>query len=108
MKNHKIFIVLTIITLLTTIIKIYASAEIKLTIQQTPAIMNILNNEKNKFHRANIFEIINRIDKTYTNLYENLLEGKKLTIFFDPAHGLLPNGRWQGGAATHRMSCTNL
>ena len=85
-----------------------SSPDIKLAQEQSPTIMRILTSEKNIVRRSRITEIINRIDHTYTCLYENLLKGNKLKIFFDPAHGLLPNGRWQGGEATRRMSCTNL
>lgn len=70
--------------------------------------MNIINAEKERTHREKINEIVNRIDNTYANLYANLQQGKKMVIFFDPAHGKLPNGMWQGGDATRRTSCTGL
>ncbi|MBN1534634.1 MAG: N-acetylmuramoyl-L-alanine amidase [Spirochaetes bacterium] len=46
------------------------------------------------------------MDSTYTNLHANLKKGGRMVIFFDPAHGKLPDGRWQGGEATGRASCT--
>jgi N-acetylmuramoyl-L-alanine amidase len=75
---------------------------------QPQSVENILNREKNKSSREKIVEIINRIDQTYADLYEKLQKGNKLVIFFDPAHGKLPNGHWQGGDATRRTSCTGL
>jgi N-acetylmuramoyl-L-alanine amidase len=86
----------------------YSSQSITIEHPQSATIMRVLNGEKNEVHRSRIAEIINRIDDTYVGLYDKLLNGKKLRIFFDPAHGLLPDGRWQGGEATHRLSCTNL
>jgi len=73
---------------------------------QSNAINNILKIEKNEQDLIALTDIINRIDTTYSDLYENLKNNKKLIIFFDPAHGKLPDGRWQGGAATKRQSCT--
>jgi len=108
MKQPVYSITLTLLFIATITAHSYSSIGTELARQQSPTIMEILKNEKNKLHRERIIEIINRIDQTYGSLYENLLEGKKLTIFFDPAHGLLPNGQWQGGEATRRMSCTNL
>lgn len=75
---------------------------------QPPLIMKIINAEKNKNQRDAIMKIAEQIDQTYGNLYENILKGGKLTVFFDPAHGKLPDGRWQGGEATGRLSCTGL
>ncbi len=72
----------------------------------TPFINNLLAKEKNEKDRKNITDILERIDGTYTNLYDNLKNGGKLVIFFDPAHGKLNNDVWQG-AATRRMSTTN-
>ncbi len=104
-------VILTISILVLTAVyplKSSSSTDIVFENQQSPTILGIVKNEKNKNRRERIVEIINRIDQTYGNLYDNLVKEKKLTIFFDPAHGLLPNGRWQGGDATHRSSCTNL
>ncbi|HPV40802.1 MAG TPA: N-acetylmuramoyl-L-alanine amidase [Spirochaetota bacterium] len=86
----------------------YSAPEQQSQNQQPQSIVNILNSEKNAAHREKINEIVNRIDNTYGRLYENLQQGKKIVIFFDPAHGKLPNGMWQGGDATRRTSCTGL
>ncbi len=76
---------------------------------QQPALINkIINAEKNKAKRDAIVKITEQIDQTYGYLYENIEKGGKLTVFFDPAHGKLSDGRWQGGAATGRLSCTGL
>ncbi len=86
----------------------YSAPEQQNQIQQPQSIMNILNSEKDRGQREKINEIVNRIDTTYANLYDNLKQGKKIVIFIDPAHGKLPNGMWQGGDATRRTSCTGL
>lgn len=75
---------------------------------QSPAVNSIILAEKNPTHRASLIQIINSIDQVYSSLPENLQNGGKLVIFFDPAHGKLPNGKWQGGDATRRTSCTGL
>ncbi|MBP7738218.1 MAG: N-acetylmuramoyl-L-alanine amidase [Spirochaetes bacterium] len=105
-KGHLLKAVIFI--LLLTANSAYSSPEQQNTKQQPPSIMNILNAEKDRAHREKINEIVNRIDNTYANLYANLDQGKKMVIFFDPAHGKLPNGMWQGGDATRRTSCTGL
>ena len=86
----------------------YSATENLFQNAQPQSVQNIINTEKNKINREKIVEIINRIDQTYADLYEKLLKGSKLVIFFDPAHGKLPNGQWQGGDATRRTSCTGL
>ncbi len=65
----------------------------------------ILKKEKSIKHTKKIINIIRQVDEVYANLYDNLLAGGKITIFFDPAHGKLKNGEWQG-EATGRISCT--
>ncbi len=86
----------------------HSTPEIQSEIQQPKSIQNILDSENNKATRDRMYEIVNRIDATYANLYEKMKNGKKLVIFIDPAHGKLPNGQWQGGDATRRTSCTGL
>ncbi len=86
----------------------YSEPEQKNQNQQPQSIKNILNSEKDRAQREKIQEIVNRIDTTYANLYDNLQQGKKIVIFIDPAHGKLPGGQWQGGDATRRTSCTGL
>jgi N-acetylmuramoyl-L-alanine amidase len=73
---------------------------------QPASVQKILDAENNETRKAGLIDVINRIDATYTNLHENLKKGGRLVIFFDPAHGKLPDGRWQGGEATERASCT--
>ncbi len=75
--------------------------------QQTPLIKSLLAKENNARDKHNLNEILTRLDNTYARLYDNLKDGKKLVVFFDPAHGKLSNGVWQG-AATRRMSSANL
>ena len=74
---------------------------------QPPSVMALIKREKTTAHGRNILAIAQKIDATYGNLGKRLKDGEKLVIFFDPAHGKLPNGEWQGGKATRRLSCTN-
>ncbi|HOD15338.1 MAG TPA: N-acetylmuramoyl-L-alanine amidase [Spirochaetota bacterium] len=87
---------------------VHAQPESPFTRPQTQTIQSIWNTEKNAAQKERIAEIVNRIDQTYACLYDNIEKGGKLVIFFDPAHGKLRNGQWQGGDATRRTSCTNL
>lgn len=82
------------------------AAENQISKEQSNDIRTILEKEKKITETAKLIEIINIIDENYANLYKNLLNGKKIVLYFDPAHGRLPNGEWQGGAATNRLSCT--
>lgn len=75
---------------------------------QPATIREILQNEKNQKHKENLFFQINYIDRVYGNLFEKIQSGGKITVFMDPAHGILPDGRWQGGRATGRQSVTGL
>jgi len=81
-------------------------AEENISIEQPQSIRSIMKAEKRVQETREILDIVNRIDSIYGNLYENLKEKKQLVIFFDPAHGKLSNGEWQGGKITHRLSCT--
>lgn len=101
MKNK-----LKILIILFAIVSAANASETRLQKEQSAEIKTILEKEKKTSDTANIIDIINTIDDTYANLYQNLLSGKKLVFYFDPAHGRLPNGEWQGGAATNRLSCT--
>ena len=74
---------------------------------QSIKIKSIIENEENVNTSREIIDIIQTMDDIYSDLYEKLKDGKKIVIFVDPAHGLLPDGRWQGGAATRRQSCTD-
>ena len=74
---------------------------------QSPEIIEILKSEKNTSKKNDLLNILRKTDEIYGDIYTSIREGQKLTIFFDPAHGKLKNGQWQGGAATHRQSCTN-
>ncbi len=107
MRMKKIFILMTVV-LITSTIRSYSATDRNTSSEQSPVILKILKNEKNNLRQARLTEIVNKIDQTYGNLYESLSRGNRLVIFFDPAHGKLPNGQWQGGEATRRNSCTNL
>ncbi len=85
----------------------YSNSEDKKTIVQPDSIAKIISSETDDSRRKNLEGIVEQIDGTYTNLRDNLSRREKLLIFFDPAHGKLPDGRWQGGEATLRSSCTN-
>jgi len=75
--------------------------------KQSATITGILGAEKSTAATADLISIINRIDSTYSDLYSKISDGGKIVIFFDPAHGRLPNGEWQG-TATERISTTHL
>ena len=72
---------------------------------QPHTITVVLKKEKCIKHTKNIINIITHIDEVYANLYNDLQSGKRITIFFDPAHGKLKNGEWQGDVSG-RVSCT--
>ena len=74
---------------------------------QPPLVQWALKKEKNTDDAKNITGIINTLDDIYSDIYLKLANGKKITVFIDPAHGKLEDGRWQGGDATRRLSCTN-
>ncbi|MCL2025459.1 MAG: N-acetylmuramoyl-L-alanine amidase [Leptospirales bacterium] len=74
---------------------------------QSPEIREILNNEKNTSKKSDLVNIVRKADEIYGDIYTSIQKGQKLTIFFDPAHGKMKNGQWQGGAATRRQSCTD-
>ncbi len=83
---------------------LYASSPFNINSQ--PAVIRILlNREQNIKHTKNIINIINQIDEVYTQLHTDLSRGDRITIFFDPAHGKLKDGNWEG-EVTRRMSCT--
>jgi len=75
--------------------------------KQPKTIKTIIKKERRTTYYKDLISIINEIDEVYGQIYHNLKNNKKLTVFFDPAHGKLKDGRWQGGAATRRLSCTN-
>lgn len=74
---------------------------------QPGEISSILEREKDIENRKCIIAIINHIDNIYGNLFEKLENGRPVTIYFDPAHGKLKDGRWES-ETTGRLSCTNL
>ena len=74
---------------------------------QPDIITSILKKEKNIKNLKFIIDILNQIDKCYGNLYNNIQQGQKITIFIDPAHGKLSDGRWEG-ELSGRVSCANI
>ncbi|MCP4131460.1 MAG: hypothetical protein GY754_10820 [bacterium] len=74
---------------------------------QSKTIQAILKKEKSTVTTKSLIHCIERVDSIYADLYEKLKKGKKIVIFFDPAHGKLANNKWQGGDSTRRSSCTN-
>lgn len=74
---------------------------------QPPDIASIFAKENSIANLKQLMELVSQLDDTYTNLYSNLKNGKKIVVFIDPAHGKLHNGVWQG-ESTGRVSCTGL
>ncbi|MBN1500882.1 MAG: N-acetylmuramoyl-L-alanine amidase [Spirochaetes bacterium] len=74
---------------------------------QSPYIEKLIASEKNGIRKNELRDIVNYIDLTYSGLYSKLKNGGKITIFFDPAHGMLKNGSWQGNV-TWRQSTEGL
>jgi N-acetylmuramoyl-L-alanine amidase len=74
---------------------------------KTNFINSVLASETSKTHRYEIDQIIKTCRYRYSDLYEKLAGGKKITIFIDPVHGKMSNGRWQGGESTFRQSAAN-
>ena len=72
---------------------------------QPRIISSIVSAEKNSRHLDNISEMLNYIDRTYTDIPETLKSGGRLTIFFDPAHGKDSTGEWRG-ITTNRIGVT--
>jgi len=103
----KLKIIIALFTFFLAIIPLNAK-NLSLDQKQSKKIFSIIKKERTTDNIRKIINIINYIDKVYSNLDKNIKNGGKITIFFDPAHGKLPDGRWQGGAATRRLSCTNL
>ncbi len=83
------------------------SPEIIVNHPQSVYIEKIISGEKNLSRKNDLIELVNFIDTTYGNLYERLENKDKITIFFDPAHGLLSSGKWQGDV-TWRQSAAGL
>ncbi len=83
---------------------VYAAVSIE---SESPEIQSLFRTENSTEKAKEFLSIVENINSTYSNLYESLKDGKKIVIFMDPAHGKLPDGRWQGGSATKRQSCTN-
>ncbi len=105
MENIMKYIILVLVILISQI-NIFANNPYKLK-KQNRIIERILQKENSTTSLRRLHNKINRIDFSYSNLYEKMSKGQKIVVFFDPAHGKLKNGKWQGGAATNRLSCTN-
>jgi N-acetylmuramoyl-L-alanine amidase len=74
---------------------------------QNKIITSIIDDEKNNNNLNNIKDIVDQIDSVYGDLYNKLKNGEKIIIHFDPAHGRLSSGKWQG-EATNRVSSTGI
>lgn len=75
--------------------------------EQPNIIKSIIESEKSSKDFSEFISLINETDEIYGSLSERLNNGGKIVIFFDPAHGKLPGGKWQG-ETTFRMSSTGL
>ncbi len=74
---------------------------------QPEAVAKIVAREQSIPNAKQIIAMSQRLDETYGDLYEKLKNGRRLVIFFGPAHGKYANGHWEG-AATNRISCTGV
>jgi len=75
--------------------------------KQTQSINKILGMQDNKNSYNDIAEIINYIDDIYGDVYKQLDSGKKITLYFGPAHGKDDTERWRG-ITTNRVGVTGL
>ena len=74
---------------------------------QPEIIKSVLESEKKSEDFNELISLINETDEIYGSLGEKLNNGGKIVIFFDPAHGKMPSGKWQG-ETTFRMSSAGL
>lgn len=86
---------------------LYAQDSPSLYKDQTSTINTIISYDKSQASKSCIIEIINYIDRTYTDIPEKIQNGGKITIFFDPAHGKDSTGEWRG-ITTNRIGVTGL
>jgi len=103
MKNSILFYITAIIILF--ISNLHSQSAASIEKEQPRVISSIIAAEKNSRHLYNLTEIVNYIDRTYTDIPETLKSGGKLTIFFDPAHGKDSTGEWRG-ITTNRIGVT--
>lgn len=103
MKNSILFYITVIIIIF--ISNLHSQSVTSIEKEQPRVINSIISAEKETRHLGNIGEIINFIDRTYTDIPETLKNGGKLTIFFDPAHGKDSTGEWRG-ITTNRIGVT--
>lgn len=75
--------------------------------QQPEIITAIINEEQNKEHSDELQQMLLFIDTLYDNLQNRVKNGEKIVIFFDPAHGIDDDGKWEG-EKTGRLSCTGI
>jgi len=75
--------------------------------EQPEIITTIINEEQNKEHSDELQQMLQFIDDLYDNLQSRVKNGEKIVIFFDPAHGIDDDGKWEG-EKTGRLSCTGM
>ncbi len=75
--------------------------------EQSDIITAIINEEQNKEYSDALRQMLQFIDNLYDNLQSRVKNGEKIVIFFDPAHGIDDDGKWEG-EKTGRLSCTGL
>lgn len=75
--------------------------------EQPDSITAIINEEQNKEYSDALQQMLQFIDNLYDNLQRRVKNGEKIVIFFDPAHGIDDDGKWEG-EKTGRLSCTGL
>jgi N-acetylmuramoyl-L-alanine amidase len=86
----------------------YASAADNISVSFSGPVENIISSENDPSTREILIETAKTLTAIYGNLYENCLQGKKVKIFMDPAHGMVfyhGSMQWQA-ALTWRKSTT--
>lgn len=62
---------------------------------QPVVIRDVIKLEKSVRHSKKLLQIVNKLDDMYSNLYDKIMQGNKIRIYIDPAHGKL-DGSWRG------------
>ncbi len=95
------------ITVVSLLIVILTCAVSFVYAQQADIIATIISEEQDKERVDQLQQMLQFMDNLYDNLHNRVKNGEKIVIFFDPAHGIDDDGKWEG-EKTGRLSCTGL